>query len=138
GGPQAGLLRPVRSRAAVDRRRSGRDRRAAPGLDPLPRGKLNRRGADVGVGERLPTRPIGPHTKSSFATEWRAFTFTVWGASRHEGPEHIEEAGWLDEMSRDMKAAEDDPSLADGLYRGPSRGHTDDEHAQLIGMPRAY
>ena len=102
------------------------------------RGKLNRRGADVGVGERLPTRPIGPHTKSSFATEWRAFTFTVWGASRHEGPEHIEAAGWLDEMSRDMKAAEDDPSLADGLYRGPSRGHTDDEHAQLIGLPRAY
>jgi len=32
----------------------------------------------------------------------------------------------------------DDPSLADGLYKGPSRGHTDDEHAQLIGMPRAY
>ena len=29
-------------------------------------------------------------------------------------------------------------TLADGLYRGPSRGHTDDEHAQLIGLPRAY
>ena len=102
------------------------------------RGKLSRRGADMEVGERLTSRPIGPHTKSSFATEWRAFIFTVWGASRHEGPEHIEEAGWLDEMSRDMKAAEVDPSLADGLYRGPSRGHTDDEHAQLIGLPRAY
>ena len=26
----------------------------------------------------------------------------------------------------------------DGLYRGPSRGHTDEEHAKVIGMPRAY
>jgi acyl dehydratase len=41
-------------------------------------------------------------------------------------------------MSRNLDAAQEDPSLADGLYRGPSRGHTDDEHAELIGLPRAY
>jgi|SRR5438105_2109260 len=92
----------------------------------------------VEVGQRLPTRPIGPHTLQSFATEWRAFTFTVWGASRHQGPDHIQEAGWLSEMSRDLDAAKQDPALADGLYRGPSRGHVDQEHARLIGLPRAY
>ena len=103
-----------------------------------------RRGAErrdwqgVSVGDRLPTRPIGPHTVQSFATEWRAFTFTVWGSSRHEGPDHIQEAGWLDEMSRNLEAAQEDPAVADGLYRGPSRGHVDEEHARLIGLPRAY
>ena len=102
------------------------------------RGVEPRHWHDVGVGDRLLTRPIGPHTVQSFATEWRSFTFTVWGSSRHEGPDHIEEAGWLDEMSRNLEAAQEDPGLADGLYRGPSRGHVDDEHARLIGLPRAY
>ena len=41
-------------------------------------------------------------------------------------------------MARTLEMADLDPSLADGLYRGPSRGHVDLEHAQLIGMPRAY
>ena len=93
---------------------------------------------DVDVGQRLPTRPIGPHSISSFATEWRAYTFTVWGSSYHEGPDHLEEAGWLPEMSRNLQESQDDPALADGLYRGPSRGHTDVTHANLVGMPRAY
>src|SRR5207248_7446680 len=62
-------------------------------------------GAEVEVGEQLPTRPIGPHTKSSFATEWRAFIFTVWGSSYHEGAENIEEAGRLGAMLRDLQAA---------------------------------
>src|SRR5437868_7032078 len=30
------------------------------------------------------------------------------------------------------------PSANDGLYKGPSRGHADAEHANLIGMPRGY
>ena len=93
---------------------------------------------EVAVGDALPTRPIGPHTVQTFASEWRAFTFTVWGATRHEGPDHIEEAGWLPEMSRHLDIAELDPSLADGLYHGPSRGHVDEEHAKLIGLPRGY
>ena len=41
-------------------------------------------------------------------------------------------------MERNLEAGEEDPALTDGLYRGPSRGHADKEHAQLIGMPRGY
>jgi hypothetical protein len=90
------------------------------------------------VGTTLPTRPIGPHSLASFASEWRAYTFTVWGSSVHEGPDHLQDAGWLPEMDRDLDGAKEDPELGDGLYHGPSRGHTDGEHAQLIGMPRGY
>jgi acyl dehydratase len=93
---------------------------------------------EVPLGARLPTRPIGPHTIASFTTEWRAFTMTVWGAVRYDDDRHIEEAGWLPEMSRDLEAAREDPALADGLYRGPSRGHTDETHARIVGLPRAY
>ena len=92
----------------------------------------------VAVGQRLPTRPIGPHSLPSLASEWRAYTFTVWGSSFHEGPDHLQEAGWLDQMDRDLEGAKEDPELGDGLYHGPSRGHTDEAHAQLIGMPRGY
>jgi acyl dehydratase len=102
------------------------------------RGLLTRAWDEVKPGDRLPTRPIGPHTIQSFTTEWRAYTMTVWGASAHDDDRHIDEAGWLPEMSRDLTAAEEDPALADGLYRGPSRGHTDEEHARVIGMPRGY
>jgi acyl dehydratase len=90
------------------------------------------------VGETLPTRPIGPHTVQSFATEWRAFIFQTWGSQRREGFDHIPEAGWLDEMDRNVEGAELDPGLDDGLYRGPSRGHVDIEHARLVGLPRNY
>ncbi len=93
---------------------------------------------EVEVGQRLPTRPIGPHTLSTFATEWRSYIFTVWGSSVQEGPDHLTEAGWLPEMDRKLEEAKADPALGDGLYSGPSRGHTDVEHAQVIGMPRAY
>ena len=93
---------------------------------------------ELAVGTRLPSRPIGPHSLASFASEWRAYTFTVWGSSYHEGPDHLLDAGWLPEMDRDMDGAKEDPELGDGLYHGPSRGHTDGEHAQLIGMPRGY
>ena len=93
---------------------------------------------EVEVGQRLPTRPIGPHTLSTFATEWRSYIFTVWGSNVQEGPDHLTEAGWLPEMDRQLEAAKADPALGDGLYSGPSRGHTDVDHARVIGMPRAY
>jgi hypothetical protein len=93
---------------------------------------------EIEVGQRLPTRPIGPHTLSTFATEWRSYIFTVWGSSVQEGPDHLTEAGWLPEMDRKLEAAKADPALGDGLYSGPSRGHTDVDHARVIGMPRAY
>ena len=104
----------------------------------------SRAGADspafesVEVGQRLATRPIGPHSLPSLASEWRGYIFTVWGSSYHEGADHLSEAGWLAEMDRDLEGAQEDPELGDGLYHGPSRGHTDEEHAQLIGMPRGY
>jgi hypothetical protein len=94
----------------------------------------------VRVGDKLPTRPIGPHTIASFTTEWRSYLMTVWGATR-EVPaleSSTLEAGWLPEMSRDREAAKVDPSHADGLYKGPSRGHVQEQYAQLIGMPREY
>jgi acyl dehydratase len=93
---------------------------------------------EVSVGDRLPRRPIGPHSLSSFATEWRGYTFTVWGSTTHDGPDYLVDAGWLDEMDRDLEGAKEDPELGDGLYHGPSRGHTNEEYAQLIGMPRGY
>jgi hypothetical protein len=93
----------------------------------------------VKVGDRLPSRPIGPHTIASFTTEWRAYLMTVWQAFRADGgPTSLLDAGWLPEMSRDVEGAKVDPTLGDGLYHGPSRGHVQQKYAQLIGMPRGY
>jgi hypothetical protein len=93
----------------------------------------------VKVGDKLPTRPIGPHTIASFTTEWRAFQMTIWGAFKEvKGPDSTLDAGWLPEMSRDTEAAKVDPTLGDGLYHGPSRGHIQQKYAQLIGLPRGY
>jgi hypothetical protein len=93
----------------------------------------------VKVGDRLQTRPIGPHTLMSFTTEWRSYLMTLWSAFEDDGgPSSLMEAGWLPEMSRDVEGAKIDPTLGDGLYHGPSRGHVQKQYAQLIGMPRGY
>jgi len=93
----------------------------------------------VQVGDELPTRPIGPHSIASFTTEWRAFAMSIWHAFRATGgPDSTLQAGWLPEMSRDLEGAKIDPALGDGLYHGPSRGHVQQEFAQLIGLPRGY
>ncbi len=93
----------------------------------------------VKEGDKLPTRPIGPHTIASFTTEWRAFQMTIWHAfAETSGPDSTLDAGWLPEMSRDTEAAKVDPTLGDGLYHGPSRGHIQQKYAQLIGLPRGY
>jgi hypothetical protein len=64
---------------------------------------------------------------------------SVWGAFRQGGgPTSLWNAGWLPEMDRDHEGAKLDPSLADGLYKGPSRGHVQERFAQLVGMPRGY
>jgi acyl dehydratase len=47
-------------------------------------------------------------------------------------------AGWVSDFAYDWEAARIDPREGDGLYVGPSRGHTDVSHAEQIGMPRAY
>ncbi len=93
----------------------------------------------VKVGDKLPRRPIGPHTVMSFTTEWRSYTMTVWGSSYDDGGQNsTENAGWIPEMSRNKEAAKVDPTHGDGLYHGASRGHVQPRYAQLIGMPRAY
>jgi acyl dehydratase len=93
----------------------------------------------VEVGAPLPARPIGPHTIASFTSEWRAFLMSVWGAFRDDGgPSSLYQSGWLPEMARDLEGAKRDPTLADGLYHGPSRGHVQEHYAQRIGMPRGY
>jgi acyl dehydratase len=93
----------------------------------------------VEKGERLPERVIGPHSVASFTTEHRARPTTVWGAAYYtDGPTGLWDAGWIGEMGRDFDRAKYDPSANDGLLEGASRGHVHPEHAQLIGMPRAY
>jgi len=92
----------------------------------------------VKKGDKLSTRPIGPHTIMSFTTEWRSYLMTVWGATKQYGETSTMKAGWLPEMSRDEEGARVDPANADGLYKGPSRGHVQPRYAQLIGMPRGY
>ena len=92
----------------------------------------------VKVGDKLPTRPIGPHTVASLTTEWRSYTMNVWGSSHSEGSSSTDQAGWISEMARDTEGAKIDPTNADGLYKGPSRGHVQPRYARLIGMPRSY
>ena len=92
----------------------------------------------VKVGDKLPQRPIGPHSIASFTTEWRSYLMTVWGSWNDNGVSSTSEAGWLPEMSRDYEGAKVDPTYGDGLYRGPSRGHVQPRYAKLIGMPRGY
>jgi acyl dehydratase len=93
----------------------------------------------VKPGDKLPTRPIGPHSLMTFTTEWRSYLMTVWGAFQDTGgPSSLFQAGWLPEMSRDLEGAKIDPAQADGLYKGPSRGHVQPRYAQLIGLPRGY
>jgi len=91
---------------------------------------------DVREGDQLPIRPIGPHTVQTFATEWRSYIFTVWGAEAPDGLPHSSmEAGWLPELLRDMERSKIDPSYADGLYHGTA---SHERNAQIIGMPRGY
>jgi acyl dehydratase len=93
----------------------------------------------VKVGDRLPTRKIGPHSVLTFATEYRAFLMSVWGSFKtDELPNALRQAGWLPEMDKDMEAAKIDPSESDGLYKGSSRGHAQPEYAKKIGIARGY
>jgi acyl dehydratase len=95
---------------------------------------------DARDNEDLPRRPIGPHTVQTFTSEWRSYLFTVWGsnAADTESLTTTEYAGWLPEMTRNSEKAAIDPTYADGLYYGASRGHVHERYAQLIGVPRGY
>jgi acyl dehydratase len=99
---------------------------------------------EVSVGDKLPRRVIGPHTLASFATEYRAFVFNVWGSFRWVSPPGVkdpwvnQDPGWVEGFAFDEEGARIDPRLRDGLYVGPSRGHVDTAKASKIGVPRAY
>jgi acyl dehydratase len=99
---------------------------------------------EVPLGARLPRRVIGPHSVASFASEYRAFVFNIWGTLRWMAPEGVkdpwvnQDAGWPEGFAFDYEGAQIDPRMRDGLFLGPSRGHVDSDKASQIGMPRAY
>jgi acyl dehydratase len=96
----------------------------------------------VTAGDRLAENVLGPHSLASFATEWRAFPMTIWGATA-KGPTTVraEELGYTKEMAGfegDRRMERVNPELTDGAYYGPSRGHLQPRWARHVGMPRGY
>ena len=96
----------------------------------------------VNVGDRLAGNVLGPHSLASFATEWRAYPMTTWGATA-KGPTTVraEALGYTKEMAGfegDRRMERVNPELTDGAYYGPSRGHLQPRWAQHVGMPRGY
>ncbi|MET0365615.1 MAG: MaoC family dehydratase N-terminal domain-containing protein [Sphingobium sp.] len=95
---------------------------------------------DVTVCDQLPERVFGPHSIASFTTEWRAFLVNTWGTMDMRKQDLLalgftpEMAGY--ENDPDMQLI--NPSLTDGAYYGPSRGHLFPKYARRIGMPRSY
>lgn len=95
---------------------------------------------DVKVDDELPVRVIGPHSVASFATEWRAYLFTIWGGTHRPGMD-MAAMGFTEEFAgheNDPVMERDNPEWTDGAYFGPSRGHLFPEWARKIGMPRGY
>ncbi len=96
----------------------------------------------VAVGDTLAGQVLGPHSLASFATEWRAYPMTVWGATA-KGPTTVraEELGYTPEMAGfegDRRMERLNPELTDGAYYGPSRGHLQPRWARHVGMARGY
>lgn len=90
---------------------------------------------DIAVGDALPVRPIGPHSRESFAREYAGLIFTVWGSHIYEDNYMGMDAGWLPELMGDV---EGDASKGVGFDEGPASGHGDIEKAKLIGLPRHF
>jgi acyl dehydratase len=100
--------------------------------------------SEVKVGDRLPTRTTGPVSIATLASEWRAFAFQTWGASRWVAPEGVEnpwvndDPGTIEGNEIDYEGARIDPRRLDGLYAGPSAAHVDTRKAREIGMARPF
>ena len=98
--------------------------------------------SSVSAGDVLAENVLGPHSLASFATEWRAYPMTTWGATA-KGPTTVraEELGYTKEMAGfegDRRMERVNPELTDGAYYGPSRGHLQPRWARHVGMPRGY
>lgn len=96
---------------------------------------------EVKVGDKLPTRVIGPHSIASFTSEWRSYIFTIWGGMRRRTDLDLEALGFTVDMAgkeQDPVMEKENPELSDGAYIGPSRGHLFPRWARYIGMPRGY
>jgi acyl dehydratase len=98
--------------------------------------------SSVKPGDRLAENVLGPHSLASFATEWRAYPMTTWGATA-KGPTTVraEDLGYTKEMAGfegDRRMERVNPELTDGAYYGPSRGHLQPRWARHVGMPRGY
>ena len=98
--------------------------------------------SSVAAGDALAENVLGPHSLASFATEWRAYPMTTWGATA-KGPTTVraEELGYTKEMAGfegDRRMERVNPELTDGAYYGPSRGHLQPRWARHVGMPRGY
>ncbi len=99
--------------------------------------------ADVKVGDKLPRRVIGPHSRVSFALECRAHRQNIWGTWRWNPPEGThdpakDDAGFAEDMTYDHEMRKIDPRHGDGLHHGPSSGHINDEKAEKVGMGGVY
>ena len=97
----------------------------------------------VKVGDQLPRRVIGPHSRVSFALECRAHRQNIWGTWRWNPPEGVydpakEDAGFASDMTYDHEARKVDPRLGDGLFHGPSSGHINADKAEKVGMGGVY
>ena len=95
---------------------------------------------EVKVGDVLPERVFGIHSIASFTTEWRAYLVNTWGTMNLRKQDLLA-MGFTPEMAGhendpDMQLI--NPSLTDGAYYGPSRGHLFPSWARKIGMPRGY
>jgi hypothetical protein len=96
---------------------------------------------DVAIGDELPQRVFGPHSIVSFTTEWRAFTFALWGGTHRRTDLDQAGLGFVKEMAgpeQDPVIEAINPEQTDGAYIGPSRGHLFPRWARFIGMPRGY
>jgi len=100
--------------------------------------------AEIDVRDKLARRVLGPHTLASFATEYRAFMWNMWGSFHWVGVPGVkdpwinQDPGWIEGFGYDEEGAKIDPRKRDGLYLGPSRGHVDTAKGTEIGVPRAY
>jgi len=74
------------------------------------------------VGQKLPTRPMGPHSLPSLASEWRAYTFTVWARAPTKDPITSRRPAGSPRWTA-IRRAKDDPDWATVSTTAPRAAH---------------